>query len=66
VVVAAEVFHDRESSATQREGAEDLEAQGQPVGVLGPDREAQARVVTSWMTRATERVAEARRPDGSR
>jgi len=39
---------------------EDLEDEGQPVGALGPDREAQARVIAAWMTRATERVAEAR------
>ena len=39
---------------------EDLEAEGQPVGTLGPDREAQARVVMAWTTLAAERVAEAR------
>lgn len=39
---------------------EDLEAEGKPIGTLGPDREAQARVVAAWTTRAAERVAEAR------
>jgi hypothetical protein len=38
---------------------EALEAAGQPVDALGPDREQQARLVSAWMTRATQRVAEA-------
>jgi hypothetical protein len=39
---------------------EDLEAQGQPIAVLGPDRETQAEVVAAWTRRATQRVAEVR------
>ena len=39
---------------------EDLEEAGQPTGVLGHDREAQARVVAAWTTRAIELVAKAR------
>jgi len=39
---------------------EDLEAAGQPTGALGPDREAQARVVAAWTARAVELVAKAR------
>ena len=42
---------------------EDLEADGHPVGTLGPDREEQARVVTKWMTRAAEQVAQTRAAD---
>jgi hypothetical protein len=39
---------------------EDLEEAGQPTGALGSDREAQARVVAAWTTRAVELVAKAR------
>jgi hypothetical protein len=39
---------------------EDLEAAGQPIGALGPDREAQAQVIAAWTTRAFELVAKAR------
>jgi hypothetical protein len=39
---------------------EELEAAGQPTGVLGPDREARARAVAAWTTRAVELVAKAR------
>jgi hypothetical protein len=38
----------------------DLEAEGLPIGALGPDREAQAQAVAAWTTQATERVATAR------
>jgi hypothetical protein len=44
----------------QRLTLEDLEASGQPTGALGPDREAQARVIAAWTTRAVELVAKAR------
>jgi hypothetical protein len=44
---------------------EALEAAGQPVDALGPDREQQARLVSAWMTRATQRVAEARAAQAS-
>ena len=39
---------------------EDLEAAGQPIGALGPDREAQARVIAAWTARAVDLVAQAR------
>jgi hypothetical protein len=39
---------------------EDLEAEGQPIEALGPDREVQARVVAAWTRRAAELVAKAR------
>jgi hypothetical protein len=39
---------------------EDLEAAGQPISALGPDREARAQVIAVWTTRAVELVAKAR------
>ena len=44
---------------------DDLEEAGQPIGVLGPDREAQAQVIAAWTTRAVELVAKARAAQAS-
>ena len=39
---------------------EDLQAEGQPIETLGPDREAPARVVSAWTRKAADLVAKAR------
>ncbi len=44
---------------------EDLDAEDLPIEALGPDREAQARVVSAWTRRAAELVAKARAAQAS-
>lgn len=39
---------------------DDLEADGQPIAALGPDRETQAQVVSAWTRKAADLVAKAR------